>query len=326
MMSKTKPAMFLTLLVLGLVFLPSISVQVQAQASKPLVRIDPTQTEPLLVDDKFTVYVWVDNAVGVEGAQVQVTYDPTVLNVTQVVEGPFLPSFGGTAVAQAYAEENLAGVPPTGKVFYSSAIIGGAGALNGASGNGILLNITFRVTSEGSSEVHLVPYFFDYGRKQDGVFFQNINWEPVLTDLKDGYYGTPVTLSARPDVINVGENVTLSGHVSGSASASVASVDIAYVQSGGNWTLLASVPTNGSGFFTYQWTGNEIADYQFQVSFVLAGKNISSMITVVSVEDVSSHFEYIYYALTVLILIIAAAVIVYIVRKRRRPEETIPLA
>lgn len=321
-MSKAKPALFLMLLVLGSVFLQSL--RVQAQASN-LVHIEPTQTETLLVGDTFTVYVWVDNAPSTEGAQVQFMYDPTVLNVTQVDEGPFLKSPGtGTALAQCYAEEKLDKVPPTGEVFYSSALTG-AGALTGVSGTGVLLNVTFRVLSEGASELHLVPYrqgYYEGKMKEDGVFLLNYpDFVNTYPDIKDAYYGTPVSISARPEVINVGESTTVSGDVSGNARASVTSVNLEYIKEGGNWTFLAAVPTNGSGFFTYQFTANETADYQFRVYFTLAGKNAQSLVAVVTVEDISSHFYYVYYILAALILIIAAIIIVYYIRKRRRPEE-----
>jgi hypothetical protein len=326
-MSKAKPALFLVLLVLGSIFLQSF--RVQAEASSPLVHIEPQQTETLLVDDKFTVYVWVDNADGVEGAQVQFTYDPTVLNVTQVVEGSFLQMPGpnpGTIIGQLYAEEDLGSVPPTGKVFYSAAIsYGSTKFLTGASGSGTLLNVTFRVLSEGASQFHLVPYrqafLPGHGIIEEGVFFQNLEFVNTYPSLKDGFYGTPVSLSVSPDVINVGESATLKGRVTGTAAGSVTSVNLEYVEEGGNWTVLAALPTDESGNFTYQFTGNKTGDYEFRIFFTLAGKYVQSLVAVVTVEDISSHFYYVYYILAALILIIGAAVVVHFIRMKRRPEE-----
>jgi hypothetical protein len=189
----------------------------------------------------------------------------------------------------------------------------------------VYLNVTFRVVSEGASALHLVPYrqgFYEGEMKEDGVFLLSYpDFVNTYPDIKDAYYGTPVSISAHPEVINVGESTTLSGAVSGNARASVTSVNLEYTKEGGDWTFLAAVPTNGSGFFTYQFTANEIADYQFRVYFTLAGKNAQSLVAVVTVQNISSHFYYVYYILAALILSIAAIIIVYYIRKRRRPEE-----
>lgn len=320
-MDKPKSASLLMLLVLGLVFF-SQSFRVQAQ-SEPVVRIEPKQTLSLDVDSNFTVYVMVDNAVAVEAAQVQFKYDPTVLNVTQVAEGPFLPSFGQTILAQSYAEENLRSEPPTGEVFYASAITGAA-ALQGASGSGVLLNVTFRVISEGASQLHLLTY--TAGTSGLGTYFLDLEGVETLPNLEDGFYGTPVSLSAKPDVMNVGENTTLSGRVTGSAAGSVPSVNLEYMKAGGNWSLLQSLPTSGSGLFSYQWTGSEIGDFEFRVSFTLEGKTVHSLIAMVTVEDLTSHIGYVYDALLGLIAVIVAAVAIYYLRKRRRPADLPPLS
>jgi hypothetical protein len=252
------------------------------------------------------------------------TYDPTVLNVTKVDEGPFLLSVGPTALAQHEAIENLETVPPTGQVYYSSSLQG-AGALTGASGSGVLLNVTFRIVLEGASTLHLIPYQEAYvpgrGIVEDGVFFLTLEFVNIIPDLKDASYGTPVSLLARPEVINIGENTTISGRVTGDAAASITSVNLEYVKEGGSWTFLSALPTNESGFFTYQFNANKTADYQFRIYFTIDGKQVQSLVAVVTVEDISSHFYYVYYVLLALILIIAAVVAVYYIRKRRKPEE-----
>jgi hypothetical protein len=182
--------------------------------SPPTVRISPESITVLQVDDNFTVYVTVDNVIAVGAAQVQLTYDPTVLNVTEVAEGSFLQSAGPTAVAQSYAEENLQSQPPKGEVYYSSAIIG-TGALTGASGSGVLLNVTFRVVSVRSSVLHLLSY--DEGTGGSGTYFIHLNSDlsqvEVIPNLEDGSYGsTPaysLTISTSKNGVPVTSNVTL---------------------------------------------------------------------------------------------------------------------
>lgn len=177
--------------------------------SPPTAGISPESITVLQVGDNFTVYVAVDNAVAVGAAQVQLTYDPTVLNVTKVAEGPFLQSGGPTAVAQSYAEENLESQPPKGEVYYSSAIIG-TGALTGASGSGVLLNVTFRVVSAGSSALHLLSY--NEGTGGSGTYFIHINPDSsqaeVIPNLEDGFYGSAPAYSLTTNTFRNGVPVT----------------------------------------------------------------------------------------------------------------------
>ena len=314
-MSKTKPFLLAMFLVLGLIFLQSFHVQVRGEANVPIVRIDPQQTLGLDVNDNFTVYAAVDNAVEVEGAQVQLTYNPTVLNVTQVAEGPFLLSAGPTALAQAYAVEDISSTPPLGEVFYSSAITSGATA----SGSGILLNVTFRVIAEGASELHLLTYRTGTGTV--GTFFINLNFEDIIPTLENGNYGTPISLSARPEIINLGQNATLSGRVTGVSAVNVPSVTLEYKEEDGNWTDFGSFPLNSSGSFSTQWTAAQEGDFEFRVSFVLEGKTGYSSAAFVTVVNIIPHVSYVYDALVVLIGVIVAIVVVEYIRRRRRPED-----
>jgi hypothetical protein len=182
--------------------------------SPPTVTISPENIAVLQVGDNFTVFVTVDNAVTVGAAQVQLTYDPRVLNVTEVSEGPFLQSAGPTIVAQSYAEENLESQPPKGEVYYSSAIIG-TGALTGASGSGVLLNVTFRVVSVGSSVLHLLSY--NEGTGGSGTYFIHLNSDlsqtEIVPNLWDGFYGSApaysLTTSTSENGVPVTSNVTL---------------------------------------------------------------------------------------------------------------------
>ncbi len=324
-MGKAKSAFFLIVVVLGLIILPqSLHVHAQTQANGPVVSIDPQDTLTQDINSNFTIYVHVENVLAdlnVAGVQVFVTYDPTVLNVTQAVEGPFMPSFGPTA-SVTHAAENHISQPPTGQVSYSSAIIG----LAAANGGGILLNVTFRVVSEGSSHIHLGVYR-PGSSEPNGTYFMSSNivsgqyGEVLPSALQDGDYGTPVSLSVKPDVINVGEQTTLTGAVTGSAGATVSSVTLEYGEVGENLTDLAVVPLNSSGFFSYQWTANQTGFFEFQVSITTGGKTVTGLIALVTVVDVTSHLYLLYYALAALVIVIGAAVVVPFVRKRRKIEQ-----
>ena len=319
-MGKAKGVLFLTLLVLSLVFfMQSFHAQAQNQTGTPVVSIDPAQTENLAVNSNFTIYVRVDSAVGIEGAQVQFTYDLTVLNATQVVEGPFLPSAGPTIVAQQEAERITSIV---GAVNYSSAITSGATA----SGSGILLNVTFTVLSEGSAHFHLIP-FSPFGH-YPGTYFLDIQFNNIVPSLVDGFYGSPVSLTAYPSMITVGDSTTLSGSVSGSSIANITSVDIMYRPQGGSWADLGTVSTNGSGYFLRQWTSSESGVFEFQVAFTLNGKITNSSILDVIVQPgfgQGSGIIVLYAGVGVLIFIVAAAMVMRVRRGGKQSEEPPPI-
>jgi hypothetical protein len=322
-MGKRERALLLIMLVLA--FLPqSFRVQAQGQTSIPVVRIDPAQTESRDINDNFTIHVWVDNAADVEAAQVQLTYDPTVLNATEVVEGPFLPSAGETIVAQAFAKEDLSSQPPMGTVNYSSAIIT-MGAL--ASGSGILLNVTFRVVSEGSAQIHLIP--FTAAGTWPGTYFLDIQSNNINASLVDGFYGSPVSLTANPAVITVGGSTTLSGRISGSSAANVTSVDLMYAPQGSNWIDLGTIPVNSSGYYSRQWTPSKDGVYEFQITFTLAGRTTNSTVLLMIVEPALGQgfgILLLYACVGLTAFIAALAVIMRVRRRGKQSDEPPPVA
>jgi hypothetical protein len=311
-MTKAKPALFLILLVIGLFFLQSFHLPVQGQAVVPLVRIDPPQTASLSIGDNFTLFVWVDNASHVEAAQVQFTFDPTVLKCDSVVEGPFLQSAGQTIVAQ----QNFTMLSDTlAEVQYAAAGISG----NTASGSGILLNATFTVLNDAASQFHLLPY--EASGTYPGTYFQDINnnIEMPVPNLRDGFYGSPVSLTTSEFAVEVGQPVSFSGKVGGSLVGTITSVEFDYKPLSGDFSSLANLSADSSGHFSYQWTPSENGIFEFRVSFDVAGKTTSSgTIEVVVQPALHGYGIYIYYAFLGLIVFIIALTIVLRVRTSRR--------
>ena len=319
-MGRPKPALFLLLLMLSLAFFSqSFHPQAQGETNPPFVRIDPAQTESLDVGDNFTIYVWVDNAVGVAGAQVQFTYDLTVLNATQVVEGPFLRSFGPTITAQQGIEAVNDFV---GEVYYSSAIISGATA----TGSGILLNVTFTVISEGSVQFHLIPFSSSSG--YPGTYFLNIEFTNIVPSLQDAFYGSPISLTAKPSIIYSGDTTTLSGKLSGPSAVNVTSVNLMYSIQGGSWKDLGTIQTNSSGYFSREWTASGSGVFEFQVTFTISGKTTNSTVFDVMVLQTAGQGSgiYVLYACVgIAIFLVAVAIIMRVRNRRKQLDEPTPV-
>lgn len=311
-MSYIKPALFLTLLVLGLIVMPSSFLHVQAQTNVPTVRIDPVSTDNLPVGSNFTVSVLVDNAVGFEAAQVQFTFDSTALNATNVVEGPFLQSIDDV-VTQISSKAITTALS---EVDYSAAGTSG----NTASGSGILLNVTFTVISEGSSSFHLIT--FVPSGTYPGTYFEDINSKNIVPTLQDGFYGSPITFASSQALITIGDSVTLNGTLSGLAGANITEIGLQYKSLsvvGALFVNLTSLPVGTSHSFSYQWTSNETGTFEFTAVYSSGNKTHTSPLVEVVVEpSLHGYGLYVEYAIIGLIVFIAAISIILPIRGRRK--------
>lgn len=131
----------------------SILAYVLLQPPALTIRIEPSSIGKLAVGSTFTVNVTVENAVNVSGMQLDIRYNPDVLNATNASEGPFFPSTGQNTVFRCNPRQDLNATPPVWRVICFDAVTN-----HNVSGNGTLLSITFIVLSDGSSSIELYPY------------------------------------------------------------------------------------------------------------------------------------------------------------------------
>jgi hypothetical protein len=156
----------------------------------PIIRVEPENVTNLVVNSTFTVNVTVENCVNIYAVQVDVRFDPRILNVTAISEGAFLRSSGNTFVAVANTSTNNDTPPLTAGAYFSDTHIGENVA--GTSGNGTLCTITFQVLSEGFTELQ----FFPYNPKIiyiEGTYFIRVNQDHsqtnIIPELHNGSYG-----------------------------------------------------------------------------------------------------------------------------------------
>ncbi len=116
-------------------------------AGATVVRFD-LPTKPVAAGSVFTVEVELDNVTGLVGAEVQISYDPTVL---EVQDGD--PNKAGLQVALGsffkpdFVAQNLTD-PEQGKIGFAAIQLS---PNQPVSGSGILATITFRAKAGGSS-------------------------------------------------------------------------------------------------------------------------------------------------------------------------------
>jgi PKD repeat protein len=190
--------MFLAILILNLAIACVVMVFPQGTAD---VTIQPARVEDIWPGESFTVDITVTGAEDIQGWEANITFDPTVLEVVNASEGEFLKSMFATFYSY-YAPEDAGYIYVAASYFFVMA----PGL--GVSGNGILANITFQVRDIGNSPMHF--------KEEETVLWYNngtaLDQQP--RNLIDGFFtnlhDVAVTnLTASPDIVNLGEPVSI---------------------------------------------------------------------------------------------------------------------
>jgi hypothetical protein len=283
------------------------------------VRVTPllTKWEDAGLNETFTVDIFV-SCEDIDGLQIDLRFDTETLNVTDVKEGALiLAQYPNWLTINATVRESLAPLDATkGQVLYAGAVTG-AGTM---SGSGVALTITFLVTKEkGSSVLHLPPGRVETGLEEGNLFFRFATKEHIFPSVSDGYYGTPILLSAYPSKVRLGEDVKLNGTVVGAEE--VISVALLFKRSGEEtWTNLASVNSNETGYFEYLWKKPDAGTYQVKARAHYLGEDLESAPITVIVEAPGFLETYgVWLIVAVIIIIVVVALVYYfkVVKKRR---------
>ena len=113
----------------------------------PTIAIQPAEVKDVSAGGSFKVNVTVTDAVNIYGWQVNVTFNPTILNVDSTEEGPFLKQVN-TTLTMKKIDNNR------GFLLYSSFLMPPYPP-HGVDGSGLLMMITFAVKGSGESALHL---------------------------------------------------------------------------------------------------------------------------------------------------------------------------
>jgi len=114
------------------------------------ISISPSKVDSVATGQTFTVDVAIADVTNLYGWQINVTFNPSVLNANRISEGPFLKGVNETAWPKPVID-NAKGY------IFASALLMPPYPPAGATGSGTLANITFSVKSGGSSALHLDP-------------------------------------------------------------------------------------------------------------------------------------------------------------------------
>ena len=173
--------------------------------------VSPTPIHP---GDTFTLDISAENIFDMAGWQFDIVFDPTALETIDVSEGDFLKMAGSSTFFQSGTIDNVAGK------------IGGLSAarfsLQGASGTGVLLQVTFKAKSAGETELTL----------------QNLEFAAVT--------GEPIPAGPQQISITVAEQLT-TGDVNRDGRVSILDLVLVAQQLGNRVPPDSPVDINGDG-------------------------------------------------------------------------------
>lgn len=149
-----------------------------------VIAVDPTEIKDLEAGESFAVNITITDVTDLYSWDMNMTFNPAVLNVENATEGTFLQQFNETITLPVRIDNTV-----------GSVVIGGMfkppWPENGATGSGVLATITFTVKGYGETPLHF--------QKSD-TFKYEVNFPvgiPIDHTTEDGVFrnATPTTLS-----------------------------------------------------------------------------------------------------------------------------------
>jgi len=141
----------------------------KAVAATAKMAIAPSEVTDIASGETFTVNVTISDVTNLYGWQFNITFDPNVLRCEKAAEGPFLSSVN-TTMYPAPKIDNDKGYVMSSSLFWIPWY-----PPQGASGSGLLANVTFTVKSGGSTSLH-----FDSER----TYLRTVKFPPLGGDVQ----------------------------------------------------------------------------------------------------------------------------------------------
>ena len=318
---RMKNIPFLTFLTFTLLFsvIGGINLSTVTATSTPTVAVVPQFVPIMNINETFTLNVTVTDAesmygVGIDGFEIRLEYNSTILEATNLTEGPFLRSFGETFIAQSNITD--------GQVWFTEVLLTSVG--EGATGSGVLLTVNFTVAGTGVSPLYLTPYnpTTDKGTHLVDSYLDargQVLTHVIVPAYVDGIYGSPITVSISQTKIKVGENITISGSLVEGAGPSVS---LYYRHTGETaWISLANV-TAVNGAYSYVWVKPDVGSYDIKGVTSYLGETLDSLPRSFTVEAPGLDILTIVAIVFVVVIVVIVVAVVYFKKIRKKGEET----
>jgi len=224
------------------------------------VAIDPPSIiDPSLIrGDSFNISVAVAMAIEVYAWSFNMSWDPTVLNVTEIYEGLFLKQNGTTSFASEISQEE--------GYLYANCTLLGEPPEASVSGNGTLIIVTFMVEDKGATVLHISEAtLLDY----EGV--------EVHALAKDGYFSNIlrdvaiISVSVSPTSVRAGDSVVISVVARNEGETTFGqSVDVTiYYNESFLGTLgISDLNPGGEKTLSFSWNTKDLAEGTYRIEAV----------------------------------------------------------
>jgi len=261
----------ITILILATILYMSNNLTIPTKAGTVIpggtVKVIPRAISPIEIGKSFTINVTATDVPPIYGLQVQLKFDPTILNVTNVIQGDFLTKSGiNTFHFWNVTDENIMTYAETLIVSDPDQLVGG---------DGVICTINFTVTGEGASVLELVA--FESIEAEIGTFFlkPSDEWSPtrpdydyIIPQIISGYYGSAIEITLSKTTITVGNsvNVTCTAHPEIIAEEPPFTINVTLTyKSGEEWKKINSTTINVESAepveVMFKWTPPEEGKY-----------------------------------------------------------------
>jgi len=181
---ETLASLFIATLILLSVLCINVGISAQP-ATKIYIYYPLTESNVsnATVGETLTVEVKIENVKELNAWQFWLKWDPNLLELVQISEGPFLNASG--AAASFFVPKVM-----TADTIYVADALKGALRSQTASGNGTLATVTFKVKAEGVTALHFIQ---DYTQDPPFYISKLIDWDQkkIPHTTEDGYQSYP---------------------------------------------------------------------------------------------------------------------------------------
>jgi hypothetical protein len=277
----------------------------------------------------FIINVTVENAPPVYAVQVELEYDPTVLNATNVIQGTFLSSTGVQTFVDSRQKVHEEAVPPYAIITYVETMLGMP--TNLPQGSGLLCRINFTVLKEGVSRFYLLPYAM-VDSNEVGVYFLKMDLTRVKpTSLFSGFYGSALVLKIDKAQISEGENFNLTCTfypelVVDKTPPYAANITVQYKKGEESWRKIDSknvnVPDLNEVSVSFIWQKPGAGDYKVKAIATIGDEVLESNELLVKVKAVAVPWWQSPMFIAAIVIIVAIIVAVVLVKRRGGKAKT----
>jgi hypothetical protein len=206
-------------------------------------------------DEPFSIDLTVAGAIDLYACEISVFYDPTILNGTSVVEGPFIKAQGLTFFTKNFDDNYNA---THGRLRVADSLLGN---VSGAYGSGVIATVTFQSKQVGSSDLALAATKLADSHNvpiSHTDFSGSVQVVPVTRDVGVKSVNASTTEACVGQVVSVYVVVMNEGNKTETFSVTAYANDVAI-----GLQTVSSLARNASFTMTFPWdtTSFALGDY-----------------------------------------------------------------